>query len=84
MVRCARGEQGPESDLDIAFELTPEAIACEVNPWVAWMRVSEVWGGELERRVDMKTDLHFLHPEYEPTTRAAVAKEGKLICRRGV
>jgi hypothetical protein len=79
-----KGKHTPTSDLDIAIELTPEAIATDLhhNGRVVWLTFGEIWGGELDRLTDLDVDQHEYHAG-APYVVAGVAEASYLIFQRG-
>jgi predicted nucleotidyltransferase len=76
----AKGTHGPDSDLDIAIELTDEAVAVHANAHVdtPWLMVCEEWGGDLDRWLGVEVELWRFHAG-APNVQAAVIEHGVLV-----
>lgn len=78
-----KGSHKPTSDLDIAIELTAQALATDIyrNGRNVWLSLGENWGGELDRLTGLDTDPYEYHAG-APYVLAGVAESRLLVFER--
>lgn len=76
-----RGDNRPESDIDIAVELDPSAFrgADESGGLATWMFEAQAWREELKQLIPMKIQLERYHPGQTPTIEKGLARSSQLI-----
>lgn len=76
-----RGDNRPDSDIDIAVELDSAAFlgVDESGGLATWMFETKGWKEELEKLVPLKVQLERYHPEQTPTVGKGLARSSQLI-----
>jgi predicted nucleotidyltransferase len=79
----ARGDSGPDSDLDVAVEIDP--IGNDESAEVSFISTASQWRSELEPYIPFKLHLQWYDPEgsYVEVQRG-VEKSGVLVYERAV
>ena len=76
----ARGEAGPDSDLDIALEVVPAYPDASATD--CWFTHSSQWRGELAARFPFRIQLELLDGMSTPTISRGIEKSGVLAYER--
>jgi predicted nucleotidyltransferase len=81
-----RGEEKPDSDLDIAVELDPEYFPApdESGGIATWMFETTGWKDELQSIVPFAVDLEQLCPGETPTIESALQQSSRLVYEKKV
>jgi predicted nucleotidyltransferase len=76
----ARGEAGPDSDIDIAVEVVP--VHADESVTDCWFTHSSKWRSELAARFPFRIQLELLDGLSTPTISRGIARSGVLVYER--
>lgn len=76
-----RGDNRPDSDIDIAVELDPVAFQCadDSGGLATWMFETQGWKGALQKLIPIPVQLERYHPNQTPTVASGLERSSTLV-----